>query len=523
MSRNLFCHLRALIGATLFVALSAGGIIARAQNPSQPPAPPAQQPPAPRIPAITETTQNVQLTSRQFVGPAGSTVEQLSGAAFARSRDLLAARQTLAIARGRLIQAGLRPNPTLDVERTTDALTTREGEGNFSVGVSQVFELGGKRSRRVAVAQLEYDRAVADVRSLERQLAAEIRTAYAQALSAARQLDTAEQLIGLDQELYRVTEARLKEGDVAPLDVNLVRVELDRLRAQAVQSRADLEAQLITIRALTGSEMSESLTLALATDRPPSLSLTLEAAVENALRERADLQAARIAEELGDARISLAESQRTPNVAVSLRYSQERRVFHPFPGSPDDCDKFLSTGVSIEIPVRNRYQGEIAAAVGEKEQARYRREFVEAVVKRDVALAFNRYRAAAQSLAIYGNQVLPRAEQNLRMIRAAYNLGDLQVLDVVAEQRRLVESQTQYNAALRDYYVSLAEIERAIGAPLPASAFSSTPVTALTERAAPVEPDKFARSLMELKKTSGSVNAGDPSAGAPPARVLTKP
>ena len=59
---------------------------------------------------------NVQLTSHQFVGPAGTTVEQLSDAAFARSRELLAARQTLAIARGRLIQAGLRPNPTFDVE-----------------------------------------------------------------------------------------------------------------------------------------------------------------------------------------------------------------------------------------------------------------------------------------------------------------------------------------------------------------------------------------------------------------------
>lgn len=519
MRKNLFRHLRTLICAALFAALGAEGIITQAQNPPQPPTPPTQQPAAPRIPATTETVQNVQLTSRQFVNPAGSTVEQLSTAAFARSRDLLAVRQTLAIARGRLIQAGLRPNPTIDFEQTTDYVTGRSGEGNTGVGVTQVFELGGKRNKRVAVAQLEYDRAVAEVRALERQLTAEIRTAYAQALAAARQLDTAEQLIGLDQELYRVTEARLKEGDVAPLDVNLVRVELDRLRAQAVQSRADLEGQLITIRALTGSEISESLTLAVMPDRPPSLSLTREAAVENALRERADLQAARIAEELGDARISLAESLRTPNVAASVRYSRSRSVFENTPvGALNDIDHLVTAGVSIEIPVRNRYQGEIAAAVGEKEQARYRREFIEAVVKRDVALAFNRYRAAAQSLAIYGNQVLPRAEQNLRTIRAAYNLGDLQVLDVVAEQRRLVENQTQYNAALRDYYVSLAELERAIGAPLPASAFSSTPVTASTEGALPVEPSKFARSLLGLKKTPGSFNVGDPSAS-----VLTKP
>lgn len=425
---------------------------------------------------------NVQLTSRQFVGPAGTTVEQLSDAAFARSRELLAARQTLAIARGRLIQAGLRPNPTFDVEQTSDYLTGRSGEGNTAIGTTQVFELGGKRGKRVAVAQLEYDRAVAEVRALERQIAAEIRTAYAQALAAARQLDSAERLIALDQELARVTEARLREGDVAPLDLNLVRVEVDRLRAQTVQSRADLEAQLITLRTLAGFDPTESLTLAPALERPPLLGMTIGAATEIALRERADLQAARIAEELGDARISLAESQRTPNLAASVRYSRSRSVFDNTPiGVLNDVDHLLTAGLSIEIPLRNRNQGEIAAAVGERAQAKYRREFVEAIVKRDVALALNRYTAAAQSLAIYGGQVLPRAEENLKTIRAAYGFGEMPVMEVIAEQRRLVENQTQYNAALRDYYTSLAELERALGKPLPASAFSSRPLTASTK------------------------------------------
>ncbi|HMV46167.1 MAG TPA: TolC family protein [Blastocatellia bacterium] len=428
------------------------------------------------------TSLNVQLTSRQFIGPAGLTAEKLAEEAFARSRELLAARQTLEIAKGRLLQAGLRPNPSIGVEQTTDYLTGRSGEGNTGVGVTQVFELGGKRSKRVAVAQLEYDRAVADVRALERQIAAEIRSAYAQALAAARQLDIAERLIALDQELARVTEARLKEGDVAPLDLNLVRVEVDRLHAQSVQSRADLTAQLVTLQTLAGFEPTEPLTLAPALERPPSLELTVAAATEIALRERADLQAARIAEELGDARISLAESQRTPNLAASVRYSRSRSVFDNTPiGVLNDVDHLLTAGLSIEIPLRNRNQGEIAAAVGERAQAKYRREFVEAIVKRDVALALNRYTAAAQSLAIYGGQVLPRAEENLKTIRAAYGFGEMPVMEVIAEQRRLVENQTQYNAALRDYYTSLAELERALGKPLPASAFSSRPLTASTK------------------------------------------
>ncbi len=487
MNRICFRHLRSLISAALLIAFGLGGGSARAQEFVKGPARSgADQTQQPMQQPTAETLPPAPLTSRQFVSPAGLTIEKLVETALASNRDLLAARQNLAIARGRLIQAGLRPNPTVDFEQTTDYLAGRTGEGGASVGVSQVFELGGKRSKRVAVAQLEYDRAIAEARALERQLAADVRAAYAQALAAARQLDTAEQLIALDQDLYRVTEARLREGDVASLDLYLVRVEIDRLRAQTVQYRADLESQLITLRALVGLAPSESLRLAPAPDRPALLEMEIEAATEIALRERADLQAARIAEEFGEARLRLAESQRTPNLTATVRYSRQRSVFEKTPiGTLNDVDQLLTVGVSVEIPVRNRNQGEIAAAAGEQTQARYRREFVESIVKRDVALAFNRYRAAAQALAIYGNQVMPRAEQNLRTIRAAYNLGDLQALDVVAEQRRLVENQTQYNAALRDYYLSLAELEKALGAPLPASVFSSTPVTAMTGGAAP--------------------------------------
>ena len=449
----------------------------------------AQDGPTDKPQTSAVTLPEVQFTSRRYIGPAGLTAEQLAEAAFTRSRELLAARQNLEIARGRLMQAGLRPNPTLDVEQTTDALTGRQGEGNMSFGVTQVFELGGKRSKRVAVAQLEYDRSVAEVRTMERQVAAAIRSAYAQALAAARQLNTAEQLIALDRELVRVTEARLKEGDVAPLDLNLMRVEVDRLRAQAVQSQADLEAQFVTLRTLAGFDLADSLMLAPALERPPSLELTMASALEMALRERADLQAARIAEELGDARLGLAQAQRTPNLATSVRYARSRSVFDNTPvGTLNDVDHLLTVGVSIEIPIRNRNQGEIAAAVSEKTQATYRREFVETMVKRDVALAFNRYAAAAQSLAIYGGQILPRAEQNLRTIRASYSLGEMPVMDVIAEQRRLVENQTQYNIALRDYYTSLAELERALGKPLPTSAFSSKPLTAMISQpaAAPI-------------------------------------
>ncbi len=470
--------------AVLLLALLAA--IAQAQTPTQPmPIPPSAAPTQTQTPNQTPNTvamPPVQLSSSQYIDPAGLTAQQLIEAGFTRRADLLAARQRLAIAQGRFLQAGLRPNPVLDSEYESARFLGGQNEGDFSVGVSQLFETGGKRNKRVKVARLELAQVQAEVRALERQFAAELRAAYARALASARQLDTQEKLIAANDELVRVTTARLKEGDVAPLDLNLVRVETDRLRAQVVRTRADLEGQLISIRTLAGFEVTEPLRIAGLPEKPPRLDLSLTEATDMALRERADLQAARLGEEAGSARIQLAQAQAVPNVALTTKYSVKRDIFDDTPvGTLRDKDRLLTFGMSVDIPIFNRNQGEIASAVGEKVQAQRQREFLEATIKRDVALAYRRYRAAAEALVLYATQIIPTSEKNVQAVRAAYNAGEFSVFDVVAEQRRLLESETAYNESLGDYYSALADLERALGTTLPPSAFAPGTITVIPD------------------------------------------
>ena len=427
----------------------------------------------------------IQLSSSQFIDPLGLTVEQLVDSGFRRRADLLAAQQRLAIAEGRLIQAGLRPNPVLDSEYGSPRFLGGSSEANLDVGITQLFETAGKRSKRIQVARAERDQVRAEVLALQRQSAAEMRAAYARAVGLGRQLDALERLIAADEELVRVTQARLNEGDVAPLDLNLVRVETDRFRAQAIKTRAELETEIISLRALAGMETIEPLQIAPLPERPPRLDLAVSELAEIALRERADLKAARLAEDAAAARIGLARAQGTPNVAASARYSREKKITD-LPdalgvGPVRQTDNFLRFGVSVEIPIFNRNQGEIAAALGERIQVQHQREFVEANIKRDVALAYRRYRAAAEALVLYTTQIIPTAEKNLQAVRAAYNAGEFSVFDVVAEQRRLIENETAYNDVLNDYYSALAELERALGTTLPPSGFAPFPITVLPD------------------------------------------
>ena len=440
--------------------------------------------PQPSATAPDGTPPLLQPSSSQFLDPSGLTVERLVEAGFSRRADLLAARQRLAVAEGRLLQAGLRPNPELEAEYGSARFLAGESESEFDVGVSQVFETGGKRRKRVAVARLDLERTRAEVLALERLYAAEIRAAYARAVAAGNQLDALERLISLNEELVRVTSERLKEGDVAPLELGLVSVETDRLRAQVARTRADLESEIITLRSLAGFEMSEPLRIAPLSERPPRLDLNVAELTDIALRERPDLQAARLGEELGSARIRLAESQAVPNVAASVRYTRENSTID-FGGIGDvtDKDNILTFGIAVQIPIFNRNQGEIASAVGERTEARRQREFLESTIRRDVALVYRRYRAAAEALVLYATRILPQSQKNVDTVSAAYNLGEFSIFEVLQQQQRLVESATGYNEALRDYYAALAELERALGTPLPATGFAPAQTSVLPDPA----------------------------------------
>src|SRR5881396_829017 len=83
----------------------------------------------------------------------GVTFDQLAERALKQNKSLDAAREQLRQAEARLRQAGLRPNPSLDVSSSTDIFFANEGETGFAVTLSQPFETGGKRTRRIRVAK----------------------------------------------------------------------------------------------------------------------------------------------------------------------------------------------------------------------------------------------------------------------------------------------------------------------------------------------------------------------------------
>jgi outer membrane protein TolC len=59
--------------------------------------------------------------------------------------------------------------------------------------------------------------------------------------------------------------------------------------------------------------------------------------------------------------------------------------------------------------------------------------------------------------------VLPRSQQNIRVFRQTYELGEIKITDLIAEQRRLQEASRDHAEALTDRYQAMIDLQRAMG------------------------------------------------------------
>ena len=452
-------------------------VLGQEGQPSQGVVKKAESPPSSVPLAAVLTEGNIEpsgsLVNRYADPTQGASSDDLVRRALTSNAELAAVRLEIERARARVRQAGLRQNPTIDVEQTTGRFTGSAGERETSIGFTLPLELNGQRQRRVALAEAELQAAEAEVADRERRLGAEVRAAYAEALAALRELEITEGLSNLDVQTARIVEVRVSEGESAPLELNLLRAEADRLKSRRALVEGRLQAALLRLKALAGLSPDERLLLrenlaAPVSYQPPS---SLEAALDIALRTRPDVRLARLNEKVAEAGLELARAQARPDVSAFTKYSATRSTFDNTPVGPiRDNDKVLSFGVSVSIPLFNRNQGAKAEAATQIAQAKSRRAFVEQLVRAEVESAFARYQAAQSALAIFEQGVIARSSQNVRSMQGAYQLGAFRMTELLAEQRRLLDSQREYTEALTERYKALADLLAATGAPVNASA-----------------------------------------------------
>jgi cobalt-zinc-cadmium efflux system outer membrane protein len=458
-----FCRLlRRLVGSaflTIFLAMSAK--VPAQINASSVPTPNAT-PPTPI------TIQNPTL-SRYLDQTNGLTVNDAVAYALSHNGELEAARKEIDAARAMVKQARLRANPKLDVDGTRQI----NGKDN-TIGASTMLplELGGRRAARIAVAEREVEVREREVANRERVLAGEVRAKFGEALAQALKLSFTDELVEANQQNFNLIAARVTEGATPPLEQNMALVELNRLRSMRETAAGKIEVLMFEFRNLIGLKPEEPLRLRgnfsnLIDQLPPVADAT-----ERALHVRPDLQAFRAVENFAAARIEQARAEGRLDASIWAGYERMNSSFPVFGVNEhgqlqpvQDVFHFLKFGISLDLPVRNKNQGTIEAAVAESEAAKQRREFAELTVRREVAAAYAEYDRAVRAEEIFRVGVRDPAKANLDVVRQTYELGAKTLIDYIGEQRRFIELENDFIDAELAVYNARVDIARAAYSP----------------------------------------------------------
>jgi outer membrane protein, heavy metal efflux system len=407
--------------------------------------------------------------TKYFDPQIGITVEQAVAYALEHNGELLSSRKEIDAASALVKQAAFRFNPKVDAS-ISKTITGTDNNINFSGMLP--LELGGRRPARMRVAERELEMRRQDVANRERILAADVRDKFGEALAAILKLGFDEDLIATSQRSYNLVTARVTAGGTAPLDQNMVLVELNRLRSTRETAEGKAQIEMLELRNLIGMSPEEPLRLRGDFNDVIASLPTLTNSTEIALSERQDLKLAKAAESLAEARIEQARADGKLDASLTAGY-QRMDSSYPLNGISDagqlspirSTFHYFTVGVSLDLPVRNKNQGSIEAAVAEAEGAKRRREFLELTVRREVASAYALYNSTARAAEIFRVGVKDQANANLDVVRQTYELGSKTLIDYLGEQRRFIELQNGYIEALLETYKARVEIGRAVASP----------------------------------------------------------
>lgn len=380
--------------------------------------------------------------------------------------DLNAFREEKGIRDAGKTRAGLLPNPALELEGGTGALTGSSAESNLSLGVSQEILLAGKRGKRLAVADRELEMYRWQLADRERLLREEVQTAFYDVILAGQRIDLADRSIALNRQLLDVTMERLAAGDIPELEMNLAKVELARSEGARIDLAKALNQNQAKLMTLMGLPPGEQFAISGKLESAMTLTKTVDDLKRLAQGQRPDLKALEAEKRRGDADIALAGAEGIPDLTAGLSVARESTAIEVGGVEGKDTAYIIGVKLSMPIPLFDRNQAGVRDARARRNSTDSRLSAAARAVEREVETACAGFLNAEKILALYRGRVIPQLEENLQLTREAYRLGEVGLLAVVQEQKKFFEVNDGYLTVLHDRQTALVRLESAVASDL---------------------------------------------------------
>jgi cobalt-zinc-cadmium efflux system outer membrane protein len=323
------------------------------------------------------------------------TIEQAEKQFLEKNLQILAERCNISIADAAIAQAKVLNNPTIGVNdinfwnpnAATEVAVAKNTFGSriiFSVELEQVIRTAGKRRKLVNLEKVSKKIAIQEFETFLLNLKTELKTILYEIVY----LQSYKNLIQKNQEsiekLVNIYKNNLNSGNISKSELIRLQSSLIELEMEANEIRAELNKQQKDIKVLLNIKPSTEIFIITETSvvyKNPDEILLIDL-LEMAKNFRPEFLLSDLSVKYYEKILVYEKSQRSPDISLGVNYDRYGGVWK----------NFIGVGISLDIPVFNRNQGNVKMAKLNIEQSKYNTEYQKNIIQHEITEIYNNYK-----------------------------------------------------------------------------------------------------------------------------------
>ena len=373
--------------------------------------------------------------------------------AFENNLQLAATRKRLDLAEAERIKASLLlpTNPKLGSETGARESSSTGRDTDYTIALSQEFEVFGQRRKRIRVAEKNIERVKFEVADVEREVIANVKSSFYEVLTSLEIVKLRSFVEGIFEKLWSATMERYKAGAIAALELNSIKIGYGQAKQQLLVAKSNYQNSLLNLKLLLGKPADEVLNIE-GEMRFEKLQINMEDILTSAYKERPDLRAEEFEKERASQEILLRKVEIIPNPDLSGFFTRE-----------SGTDDILGGEISISIPIWDRKQSELKKARTAKDVANINIKNRYLEIQKEVETAYQTFMAAKGGIAIYTDEIMPQVDESLKLNEISYQEGNTSFIEFLTMQKNLIETRVAYLNTLLAYNMAIINLETVSG------------------------------------------------------------
>lgn len=330
---------------------------------------------------------------------------------------------------------------------------------NYQISLQQILFTWGKIYNAYRIAGLGKDVAQLNIIRKKQEIRSSVTDAFYGLLVLKEMVTLShESLLQLERHTNTV-EKRYKAGLVPRFDLLRAQVQVANLKPQLIEAENGLKLTQEGFKMLLGLPLQQEFKLTGELQMVDE-EFDIDDLITTALENRIELKNLNKLTDIAKYSKAIARRANLPTLVAGATYVRTK----PFGFGGNDWGTNITFNVGFEFPIFTGFKNlaQYKQATLQLTGARLAFENLEKGITFEVKQAFYNFQAAKQSIAAALENVA-QAEKTYEIINTRYRSGLATNLEFMDIQLAAMQARTNYLSALKRYYTSRAEIQKAIG------------------------------------------------------------